>query len=155
MLPEQWCREANFLRRESLFRALFLESKDAALSLIIPTRLTLVLPCLPPAPHLLQAGPRKHTSSRGARARKGHIIPHKQDNARQSRLPPAPTCKEHSTALPGHQAQTRNVLPAAPSSLANLGDPSSLGLRDLPSWGRKETEERVCYMAVARCNITQ
>lgn len=121
---------------------LFLESKDAALSLIVPrTRLHprhLMLPCLPPAPHLLQAGTRKHTSPRGARARKEHIIPRKHDNATQSRLPPAPA--HRNTALPGHQAQTRNVLPAAPSSLANLGGPSSLGLQDLPSWGRKETE---------------
>lgn len=60
----------------------------------------------------------------------------RKHNARPSRLLPAPL--SGNTA---HQGQTRGVLPAAPFSLANLGGPSSLGLRAVPSWGRKETEK--------------
>lgn len=63
---------------ESLFRVLFLEPRDVALSLIVPgTRLHprhLMLPCLPPAP---TSRKREHANTlhQGAGASKGHIIP--------------------------------------------------------------------------------
>lgn len=99
MLPEQQRKAADCFRREvkllsPCLGCYFWNQKDAALSLIVPrTRLRPrhpMLPRLPPAPHLLQAGTREHFTKRG-RARGGHIIPRKHDSATQSGVPLAGT----------------------------------------------------------------
>lgn len=115
----------------SLFRLLFLEPREVALSLIVPgTRLH-------PRHLMLPWEVRAHRNTQT------HTSPGGQ--SQQSTHSPLQAPQGRSTALPGHPAQTRSVLPAAPSSLANLGGPSCLALQNLPWWGRKETENVVLH----------
>lgn len=111
------------------------------------------LPATSPSPPASR-NTQTHFTKGGKSQQRTHSSPQaRQCNAKQA---PASSCSQgtqHSTARtpsPNTQCPTRCPLfPGKPGGPILPGTPGS------PFMGKKRDRERVCYMAVAYCNITQ